>query len=162
MNRRTSMRLAAATLLAAATGCASTGSAPATIADAVAADPNLSTLNALVVKAGLADTLKASGPFTVFAPSNDAFKRVPEKTLAELQQDPAKLRAVLTYHVLPLKATAADVKQGAVKTVQGADLQLARAGGFVTVEDAMVTKADVMAGNGVVHVVDRVLMPPAK
>ncbi len=140
-------------------GCASMNQ-PVDLADTLARDPQLSTLSALVDKAGLKDTLK-SGTYTVFAPSNEAFKAVPAKTLEELAANPARLKEVLSYHVVPGKVMAADVKVGPAKTAQGANLALARAGQFVTVEDAMVTKADLSATNGVVHVVDRVLMPPA-
>lgn len=158
-NRRLILASAATLLLAA---CATQPSGPATVADAIARDPNLSTLNGLVQKAGLADTLKAAGPYTVFAPTNEAFKAMPAKTLDELAQDPARLKAVLAYHVLPAKVTAAEVKSGNAKTLAGANLALARAGTFVTVEDAMVQTADTVATNGVVHTVDRVLMPPRR
>lgn len=140
------------------TGCASMNQ-PVSVADTLARDLQLSTLNNLVDKAGLKDTLK-SGSYTVFAPSNDAFKAVPAKTLEELAANPARLKDVLTYHVVAGKVMAADVKTGPVKSVQGANLALARAGEFVTVEDAMVVKPNVAATNGVVHVIDRVLMPP--
>lgn len=160
MNRRLLAIVPAALLLAA---CASQpGSSPASVADTIARDPQLSTLNGLVQQAGLVDTLKAAGPYTVFAPTNDAFKAVPAKTLESLGKDPAQLKAVLTYHVVPAKVTAAEVKPGNMKSAQGANLALARAGQFVTVEDAMVEKADILATNGVVHKVDRVLMPPRR
>ena len=141
-------------------GCA-TSPAPASVADTIAANPKLSTLSSLVVKSGLTDTLKSAGPFTVFAPSNDAFAKVPAKTLEDLGKDPAKLKAVLTYHVVAGKVMAADVKNGNSKTVNGANIALSKAGEFVTVEDAMVQTADISATNGVVHVVDSVLIPPA-
>jgi uncharacterized surface protein with fasciclin (FAS1) repeats len=148
-----------AALAASLAGCA-TPSTPVSVADTLAADPQLSTLNSLVVKAGLADTLKGPGPYTVFAPTNDAFKAVPAKTMDELAHDPAKLKAVLAYHVLPAKVGSAEVKNGNAKTVNGANLALSKAGTFVTVEEAMVQTADIPATNGVVHTVDRVLMPP--
>lgn len=141
-------------------GCATT-SAPVSVADTIARDPQLSTLNGLVTQAGLADTLKGPGPYTVFAPTNDAFKAVPAKTMAELK-DPARLKALLTYHVVPKKVTAAEVKTGPARTANGADVALSKAGDFVTVEDAMVQTADIGATNGVVHVVDRVLIPPVR
>jgi uncharacterized surface protein with fasciclin (FAS1) repeats len=141
-------------------GCA-TSHAPVSVADTIAANPKLSTLSSLVVKSGLTDTLKGTGPFTVFAPSNDAFAKVPAKTMDELGKDPAKLKAVLTYHVVAGKVMAADVKNGNSKTVNGANIALSKAGEFVTVEDAMVQTADISATNGVVHVVDSVLIPPA-
>jgi uncharacterized surface protein with fasciclin (FAS1) repeats len=155
--------LALATLCTAALlqGCATTSS-PATIADTAARTPQLSTLNKLIAEAGLADTLRQPGPFTVFAPSDEAFKAVPAKTMAELSSNKDMLKSVLSYHVLPGKVASAEVKNGSAKTVQGANLALAKSGTFVTVEDAMVTQADVAASNGVVHVIDRVLMPPKK
>ncbi len=99
---------------------------------------------------------------TVFAPSDEAFKAVPAKTLAELGSNKELLKSVLTYHVLPGKVSAADVKNGNAKTVQGANLALSKAGTFVTVEDALVTQADVGATNGVIHIIDKVLMPPRR
>lgn len=151
--------LFAAALISALAGCA-TQAPPVSVAETIARTPSLSTLNELVLKAGLADTLKGAGPFTVFAPSNEAFKAVPAKTLDDLASDPARLKAVLSYHVLPGRLLAADVKTGPAKTVNGANMGLAKAGEFVTVEDAMVQTADIPATNGVVHIVDRVLMPP--
>ena len=150
-----------AAALALLAGCATTGT-PATVVDTTARAPQLSTLNKLIADAGLADTLKGPGPFTVFAPSDEAFKAVPAKTLADLSADKARLKELLSYHVLPGKVGAADVKNGNAKTVQGANLSLGKAGSYVTVEDAMVTQADLGAANGVVHVIDRVLMPPKK
>ncbi len=142
-------------------GCA-TPSGPVSVADTAAKTPQLSTLNKLIADAGLADTLRGPGPYTVFAPSDEAFKAVPAKTMAELAGNKELLKSVLTYHVVPGKVPAAEVKNGNVKTVQGANVALAKSGTFVTVEDAMVTQADVPASNGVVHVIDRVLMPPKK
>ena len=160
LNRRLLALAAVAAVTALAAGCA-TMPAPVTIADTLAQTPSLSTLHGLVVKAGLSDTFKGQGPFTVFAPNNDAFKAVPAKTMDELASNPARLKAVLIYHVVPAQVMAAEVKNGPVKSVQGANLTLARAGASVTVEDAMVVTADVKATNGVVHIVDRVLLPPA-
>jgi uncharacterized surface protein with fasciclin (FAS1) repeats len=144
-----------------AAGCATT-QAPVSVADTIAHDPDLSTLNGLVRKAGLADTLNSGGPYTVFAPTNEAFKAVPAKTLDELGQDPARLKAVLSYHVLPTELMAAQVNNGNAKTAEGGNLALAKAGTFVTVEDAMVQRADIAATNGVVHTIDRVLIPPKR
>lgn len=152
--------LVAAALVAALSGCA-TVSQPSNVADTIARTPELSTLNSLATKAGLTETLKSAGPFTVFAPSNEAFKAVPAKTLDELAASPDKLKAVLNYHVVPGKLMAADVKNSNVKSVQGSNLALAKAGTFVIVETATVTTADISATNGVVHVVDTVLLPPA-
>lgn len=150
-----------AALAATLAGCASVPT-PVPVADTIAANPSLSTLNGLVVQAGLSDTLRGAGPFTVFAPSNEAFKAVPAKTLETLGKDPVALKAVLTYHVLPVKTLAADVKNGKAKTVNGAELELSKAGDFVTVENGLVSQADIAASNGVVHVIDTVLLPPAK
>ncbi len=143
------------------TGCASVPS-PRPVAATIAATPELSTLSSLIIKAGLVNTLNGAGSFTVFAPSNEAFKAVPAKTLDELSANPSRLTDVLTYHVLASKAIAQDVKSGPAKTVQGSNIALAKAGAFVTVEDAVVQTADINATNGVVHIVDRVLMPPAR
>ncbi|UUZ63445.1 fasciclin domain-containing protein [Polaromonas sp. P1-6] len=141
-------------------GCA-TSQAPVSVADTIAAQPQLSTLNGLVAKTGLTDTLKGTGPFTVFAPTNEAFSKVPAKTMDDLAKDPAKLKALLTYHVVAGKVMAADVKNGNSKTVNGANVALSKAGNFVIVEQALVQTADISATNGVVHTVDGVLIPPA-
>jgi uncharacterized surface protein with fasciclin (FAS1) repeats len=153
--------LATTLSIAVLAGCATTP-APTTIAETAARTPQLSTLNKLINDAGLTDTLRSSGPFTVFAPSDEAFKAVPAATLASLAADPALLKSVLSYHVVPGKVMAAEVKTGNVKTVQGANVAVGKAGTFVTVEDAVVVTADVPATNGVVHVIDKVLMPPKR
>jgi uncharacterized surface protein with fasciclin (FAS1) repeats len=142
-------------------GCA-TQKAPMSVAETIAANTELTTLNGLVTKAGLTDTLKGAGSFTVFAPTNAAFAKLPAKTLADLGNDPAKLKAVLTYHVLPVKVMAADVKNGNSKSVNGANLALSKAGNFVTIGDALVEKADISATNGVIHIIDSVLIPPSR
>ena len=140
-------------------GCATTP--PETnIADTIARTPQLSTLSKLVNDTGLADTLRGPGPYTVFAPTDDAFKAIPAATMTALGSDRERLMAILMYHVVPGKVVAADVRNGPAKTAQGANVALARSGTFVTVDDAVVTAADVSATNGVVHVVDRVLLPP--
>jgi uncharacterized surface protein with fasciclin (FAS1) repeats len=158
MNRRILCLVPIVAVLAA---CASQPmSTPVSVADTIARDPQLSTLNGLVQQAGLGETLKGPGPLTVFAPTNDAFKAVPAKTMDELSHDPAMLKAVLSYHVLPARLMAGDVTNSKAKTAQGANVELSKAGQFVTVEDAMVQTADIGATNGVVHTVDRVLMPP--
>ncbi len=160
MNRRI---LIAAPLLALLAACATQPvSTPVSVADTIAHNPNLSTLNGLVAQSGLTATLKATGPYTVFAPTNDAFKAVPAKTMAELASDPAKLKAVLSYHVVPSKMMSADIKNGNAKTAEGGNVALSKAGEFVTVEEAMVQQSDIVATNGVVHTVDRVLMPPRR
>ena len=158
----TSIRLLCGMAVTLALSACATATAPMTIADTAAATPQLSTLNKLIGDAGLAETLRGAGPFTVFAPTNDAFKAVPAKTLDALAKDPALLKSVLSYHVLAGKLTSADVKNGPAKTVQGANVALAKAGTFVTIDEAVVTTADVPVSNGVVHVIDRVLLPPMK
>jgi uncharacterized surface protein with fasciclin (FAS1) repeats len=158
MKNRLTALLAAAALLGA---CATTPT-PAPITETAARTPQLATLTRLIGEAGLADTLRGSGPFTVFAPSDEAFKAVPAATMQELARNPQLLKDVLTFHVLPGKLPSGDVKNGSAKTLQGANVALSRAGSFVTVEDAVVTQADVPATNGVVHVIDRVLMPPKR
>lgn len=161
MKKRTWLLSTGMLTLAVLAGCA-TAPAPKTLADTAAATPQLSTLNKLLQDAGLADTLRDAGPYTVFAPTNEAFQALPKATLDALAKDKAQLAAVLSYHVVPGKVMAADVKPGKAKTVQGAELNLAKAGAFVTVEDALVVQADVRASNGVVHVIDRVLLPPRR
>jgi uncharacterized surface protein with fasciclin (FAS1) repeats len=158
-------RLASAVLpfaFIALSGCATPPAAPQKIADTAAHNPQLTTLARLLNEAGMADALRAEGPYTVFAPSDDAFKALPPATLQALQNDKARLKSVLNYHVVPGRMAAADIQGGKAKSAEGSELTLAKAGTFVTVEDAVVTQADVPATNGVVHVIDRVLMPPKK
>jgi uncharacterized surface protein with fasciclin (FAS1) repeats len=161
MLKRTALRAACAAALIALTACASVPQ-PVSVTDTIARTPTLSTLSRLIADAGLADTLRGAGPYTVFAPSDEAFKALPAGALAKLAADKALLRSVLTYHVLPAKVLAADVNTGNAKTVNGAPLALAKAGTFVTVEEALVQTPDLIASNGVVHTVDRVLMPPKR
>ena len=157
-HRRVLLVAAAAAIVS---GCA-TMSSPVSVADTIAANPSLSTLNGLIVKAGLTPTLKGAGPFTVFAPTNDAFKAVPAKTMDDLAKNPEMLKDVLTYHVIAAKVMSADVKNGPVKTVHGANIAVSKAGDFVTVEESMVQTANIVATNGVVHTVDRVMIPPKR
>lgn len=161
LTRRALMLTATIAVSVFAVACA-TVPAPTTITDTAARTPQLSTLTRLIQQAGLAETLRAAGPMTVFAPSDEAFKSVPAKTLADLAADKELLKSVLTYHVLAGKVMSADVKNGTVKTVQGANVAVAKAGSFVTVEDALVTQADVPATNGVIHIIDKVLLPPKR
>lgn len=116
------------------------------------------TLAAALTAAGLVDTLKGKGPFTVFAPTDEAFAKIPKADLDALLKDKAKLTSVLTYHVVAGKVMAADVKAGKVKTVQGSELTVTTAGG-VKVNDAHVVKTDIVADNGVIHVIDSVVIP---
>lgn len=160
MNRRLLTLIPVLALLAACATQPTKG--PVSVADTIARDPQLSTLSGLVQRAGLAETLKSAGPYTLFAPTNEAFKTVPAKTMDELAQNPARLKDVLNYHVLAGKVMAADVRNGTAKTAQGGNVALSKAGDFVTVEEAMVQHADIVATNGVVHTVDRVLLPPVR
>jgi uncharacterized surface protein with fasciclin (FAS1) repeats len=128
------------------------------IVDTAVAAGNFKTLATALGAAGLVDTLKGKGPFTVFAPTDEAFAKIPKADLDALLKDKAKLSAVLTYHVLAGKVMAADVKAGKVKTVQGSDLTVTTSGG-VMVDKAKVVKTDIVADNGVIHVIDTVIMP---
>src|SRR4029453_11712814 len=113
------------------------------------------TLTKLLTRAGLVNTLQQPGPYTVFAPTDAAFKKVPKKTLTALLRNKAKLRAVLLYHVVPGKVTATDVvKLSSAKTLNGKRLRIRVARSNVFVNNARVTKPDVMATNGVIHVVN--------
>jgi len=161
MSRRSLVACAAFALTALVSGCA-TISAPVSVVDTIAKTPSLSTLSGLITSAGLNDALKAAGPFTVFAPSNEAFKAVPAKLMEDLSQHPEKLKDLLTYHVVAGKSMAADIKNSKVTSLNGAHLELSKAGEFVTVESAAVTTADIAASNGVIHIIDTVLVPPAK
>jgi uncharacterized surface protein with fasciclin (FAS1) repeats len=153
--------LSLALIALALTGCASV-SAPVSVADSIAKNPSLSTLSGLIAQAGLSATLQGTGPFTVFAPTNEAFKLVPAKTMDDLAKNPEKLKDVLTFHVVADKLLAANVKNSSVKTLNGASVALSKAGDFVTVEDGVVQTADIQATNGVVHIIDSVLIPPHK
>ena len=130
----------------------------ADIVDTAVQNGSFKTLVAAVQAAGLVDTLKGPGPFTVFAPTDAAFAKIPKATLDGLLKDKAALTKVLTYHVVPGKVMAADVKAGKVKTVQGQELTVSTSGG-VMVDNAKVTATDVAASNGVIHVIDTVIMP---
>lgn len=128
------------------------------IVDTAVAAGSFKTLATALGAAGLVDTLKGKGPFTVFAPNDAAFAKIPKADLDALLKDKAKLAAVLTYHVVPGKVMAADVKAGKVKTVQGSELTITTSKG-VMVDNAKVIKTDIVADNGVIHVIDTVLMP---
>ncbi len=118
-------------------------------------------LAGLVVDAGLVDTLRSDGPFTVFAPTDAAFAKIPTATLHQVQDDPELLATVLTYHVVPGKLTLADLQPGTLTTVAGVDLEVTRTGDTVFINGFEIAASDVMATNGVIHVMDDVLLPPA-
>ena len=145
-------------LIAAAVVAASLSAQAKDIVDTAVSAGNFKTLATALQAAGLVDTLKGPGPFTVFAPTDEAFAKVPKADLDALLKDKAKLTAVLTYHVVPGKVMAADVKAGKVKTVQGSEITVTTAGG-VKVDAANVVKTDIAADNGVIHVIDSVIMP---
>ena len=133
---------------------------PKNIVQTAVAAGQFKTLASLLKKAGLAGTLQGRGPFTVFAPTDAAFAKVPKATLAALGKDRAKLRAVLLYHVVKGKVTAKQVvKLRSAKTLNGQSVQIRVRGGKVAVGGATVTSADVAASNGVVHVINKVLIP---
>lgn len=132
------------------------------IVDIAAGNEAFSTLVAAVQAAGLVDTLKSEGPFTVFAPTNDAFAKLPEGTVESLLEPENKdqLTAILTYHVVPGKVMAADVTGlSSATTVQGSDISITVEGGVVMVDEATVTATDIEASNGVIHVIDTVIIP---
>jgi uncharacterized surface protein with fasciclin (FAS1) repeats len=128
------------------------------IVDTAVSAGNFKTLATALQAAGLIETLKGKGPFTVFAPTDAAFAKIPKAQLDALLADKAKLTAVLTYHVVPGKVMSKDVKAGMVKTVQGSSLTVATTGG-VKVDNANVTTVDIVADNGVIHVIDTVVLP---
>ncbi len=132
------------------------------IVDTAVAAGQFTTLAKALTAAGLVDTLKGKGPFTVFAPTDDAFAKLPAGTLDDLlkPENKEKLKAILLYHVVPGKVTAAKVmKLTSAKTVNGQELKISVVNGKVMVNDATVVKADVEASNGVIHVIDAVLLP---
>ena len=134
----------------------------ADVVDTAVAAGNFKTLVAAVQAAGLVDTLKGAGPFTVFAPTDEAFAKLPAGTVETLlkPENKDKLVAILTYHVVPGKVMAADVagKEMMVKSVQGSEIDVKGKDG-VTVDGAKVIKADIVTDNGVIHVIDAVIMP---
>jgi uncharacterized surface protein with fasciclin (FAS1) repeats len=131
------------------------------IVDTAVEAGSFNTLVAAVKAAGLVEALKGDGPFTVFAPSDEAFAKLPAGTL-ELLLEPknkSKLTAILTYHVVPGKVLSADVKPGRVETLQGGELRVSKKKGTLMVDKAKIVATDVTATNGVIHVIDAVIMP---
>lgn len=132
-----------------------------TITKIVEHDPNFSTLASLLKKAGLAGALKDGGTYTVFAPTNAAFAKVPASTLQALQNDPAALKRVLEYHVVSGKVMSCDLaSSGTLTTLNGLCLPYCVCDGTVRVDSATVMQADIVASNGVIHVIDSVMIPP--
>jgi uncharacterized surface protein with fasciclin (FAS1) repeats len=133
-----------------------------TIVGVASANPDFSTLVSAVQEADLVDTLSGDGPFTVFAPTDDAFAAIPADQLQAILADKEQLTGILTYHVLPAKVMAADLQpEQKVATVQGRDVDIEVADGAATINGCNIVEADVAASNGVIHVVDCVLTPPA-
>jgi uncharacterized surface protein with fasciclin (FAS1) repeats len=132
----------------------------ADIVDTAVSAGSFNTLVAAVKAAGLVETLKGPGPFTVFAPTDEAFAKLPAGTVEGLLKDPEKLKNILTYHVVSGKVMAADVvKLKSAKTVQGSTAKIMAKGGNVMVDNAKVVKTDIATDNGVIHVIDTVIMP---
>ncbi len=132
----------------------------ADIVDTAVGAGSFNTLVTAVKAAGLVDTLKSAGPFTVFAPTDEAFAKLPAATLEGLLQDPAKLKKILLYHVVSGNVMAADVvKIKSAKTVEGSSARITVKGGKVMVDGATVVKTDIACDNGVIHVIDTVIMP---
>jgi uncharacterized surface protein with fasciclin (FAS1) repeats len=160
--RRITLTLVAATavIAVAATAASARPAKERNLVATASAAGSFTTLTKLLKAAGLASTLRTGGPFTVFAPTDAAFAKVPKATVAALLADKAKLKAVLLYHVVSGRVTAGQVvKLTRAKTLAGKQVKIRVAGGNVFVNDARVTSPDVMATNGVIHVVDRVLLP---
>jgi len=130
-----------------------------TIAQLASTNSNLSTLNVALEKADLVSTLNGKGPYTVFAPTNSAFDKLPKGALQNLLDNPKNLKKVLLYHVVAGKVTSDMIQPGHVKTLQGQPINIRVSHGKVYVNDAKVTTADVMASNGVIHIINTVLMP---
>jgi uncharacterized surface protein with fasciclin (FAS1) repeats len=143
-----------------AQGYAPAAEAEGDIIETASAAGSFTTLARAIEAAGLTETLKGEGPFTVFAPTDEAFAKLPEGTLDALLQDREKLTAILTYHVVPGEVTSEQVSRiASAKTVNGKDLEINAEGGRVMVENATVTQADIPASNGIIHVIDTVLLP---
>lgn len=155
--------IVSAALLVSSVALAGGGSAVPTgntIAAIVANDPNFSTLLSAVQAAGLVGTLSSPGPYTVFAPTNAAFAKVPQDQLTALLNNREQLRALLLYHVVPGRVTSAQVSGlSSATTASGGTLNITTSGNTVRINDATVTRADIRASNGIIHVIDTVLMP---
>jgi len=141
---------------------ASPNAATGTIADVLAGNPSYSTLLAAVQAAGLQQTLSGTDPLTVLAPTNEAFAALPAGTVDKLllPENKEQLTKILTYHVVPGRVTSADIRPGAVATVEGQTVNVATSGNDITVNNASVSQPDISASNGVIHGIDAVLLPP--
>jgi len=160
--RMISLTALAALFVAGAAAGAGTHKKTKDIVDTAVAAGSFKTLVAAVQAAGLAGTLKGEGPFTVFAPTDEAFAKLPPGTLDELlkPENRAKLTAILTYHVVPGRVMASDVAGlKSARTVNGQELTISAEGGSVTIDQARVVKTDIVCSNGVIHVIDSVVLP---
>ena len=147
-------------LFLAVTAFAASNTQTQSIAQITANNPQFSTLEKLLKEANLTRTLNRRGPYTIFAPTNRAFQRLPKRTLKRLQQNPKLLKKVLLYHVVSGKVTSNMIKPGRVKTMEGQTIKVKDRRGRVYVNRAKVVKRDIGAKNGVIHVINRVLLPP--
>ena len=157
--------LAAVAMTATPSGTRTVGAQSRDIVDTAVAAGSFTTLAKALTAAGLVQTLKGDGPFTVFAPTDEAFARLPAGTVESLlkPENKARLQRVLTYHVVAGKVMAADVvKMKSAKAVSGDMITIATAGGGVTVDNAKVVKTDIAASNGIIHVIDTVILPKEK
>lgn len=165
MRISTALSMVAPALLAVSTVAFAGSGAHKDIVDTAAGAGQFQTLVAAVKAAGLVDTLKGEGPYTVFAPTDAAFKKLPPGTVEELlkPENKSKLQEVLTYHVVPGKVTASQVVSlNSAKTASGDELRISSADGAVMINDSKVIKTDIETSNGVIHVIDAVLLPPSK
>ncbi len=162
MLRRTCLAMTAAAAVMAGPALAGDAMAEKDIVDIAAGNDSFSTLVAAVKAADLVDTLKGEGPFTVFAPVNAAFDALPDGTVEDLlkPENKEQLAAVLTYHVVPGKVMSSDLSDGMMaESVQGSEITVGVGDGGVTVDGANVVQADIEASNGVIHVIDGVILP---
>jgi uncharacterized surface protein with fasciclin (FAS1) repeats len=140
--------------------CISAYAADMNIVQIASGNKDFSTLVSLLQKAGLVKTLEGKGPFTVFAPTNEAFAAIPKDQLDALASNPVMLKSVLLYHVVSGNVTSDKIQPGMVPTMEGQSVNVSLKDGKVFVNDAEVVKADIKASNGVIHVINQVIMPP--
>ena len=164
MKFTTTLFAAAALLLPVTAQAEKTEKAQPTVVEIAVGNEDFSTLVAAVKAAGLAEALSSEGPFTIFAPTNEAFAKLPAGTVESLlkPENKEKLAAILKYHVVAGKVMAADVSAGEVETLNGAKATISIGGGKVMIDKATVVKTDIAGSNGVIHVIDSVILPAAK
>ncbi|MDY7574265.1 fasciclin domain-containing protein [Actimicrobium sp. CCI2.3] len=148
------------TLLLSATLTFSIGAASATdLVETASTAGSFKTFLATVKAAGMTDSLRTQGPFTVFAPSDEAFAKLPDGTVETMMKDKAKLAQLISHHIVPGKLLVAEVKPGPLQTIQGDSVKLTSDNGMVTVDGARVTSSDLKADNGVIQIIDKVILP---